>query len=250
MKDSDSRGWSTLHYAALGGDPGLIQGLLEQKADAGQCFGIIFQNSYARILFQKYLLLLQSTTQDLNLQTKKDQPLVGMPPFASALAICMCGGGGGKGGFGVLYFNVFCWFRVPIVATYTKNIYTFSRVCCKVRGEGGGGGGSQSNLSSQRAEHLTQKRRRPLSPEQKTLPNQPQNPKTPKPQNPKTPKPQNPKTPKPQNPKTPKPQNPKTPKPQNPKTPKPQNPKTPKPQNPKTPKPRPLNPKPYTEDFE
>lgn len=56
VTDSDSRGWSTLHYAALGGDPSLIRCLLEEQAD-------------------------------VNLQTKKDQPLVGLASLVSPLAI-------------------------------------------------------------------------------------------------------------------------------------------------------------------
>ena len=56
VTETDSRGWSTLHYAALGGDPSLIRSLLEQQAD-------------------------------VNLQTKKDQPLVGLASFVSPLAV-------------------------------------------------------------------------------------------------------------------------------------------------------------------
>ncbi|CAE7940604.1 ANKHD1 [Symbiodinium sp. KB8] len=52
----DRQGWSPLHYAALGGHPEVIQGLLQKRAD-------------------------------VNIQTKKDQWLLGMPPWASALAV-------------------------------------------------------------------------------------------------------------------------------------------------------------------
>ncbi|CAE7417646.1 ANK1 [Symbiodinium natans] len=58
ISDVDVKGWSPLHYAALGGDPELIMGLLEQRADP----------------------------QSL---TKGSQPQVEMPPFVSALAIAI-----------------------------------------------------------------------------------------------------------------------------------------------------------------
>lgn len=58
VNDVDRAGWSPLHYAALNGNPQLIQGLLEQRAD-------------------------------LNCKTHKDQPIIGMHGHASALVISL-----------------------------------------------------------------------------------------------------------------------------------------------------------------
>ena len=58
VRQQDKTGWSPLHYAALRGDPSLIQGLLAMRADP-------------------------------NSKTRKDQPRVGMPPLTPVLAICL-----------------------------------------------------------------------------------------------------------------------------------------------------------------
>ena len=59
VNEWDNAGWSVLHYAALQGDPSLIQDLLAQKLDP-------------------------------NSLTKKDQPQVGLPPWITALTIAVC----------------------------------------------------------------------------------------------------------------------------------------------------------------
>ena len=58
IQEVDRAGWSPLHYAALLGDPEVVQGLLAQKADP-------------------------------NRTTQKGQWRVGMPPWTSALALCV-----------------------------------------------------------------------------------------------------------------------------------------------------------------
>ncbi|CAK9090367.1 Ankyrin repeat and KH domain-containing protein 1 (HIV-1 Vpr-binding ankyrin repeat protein) (Multiple ankyrin repeats single KH domain) (hMASK) [Durusdinium trenchii] len=59
VHETDSAGWSPLHYASLRGSPALIQGLLSLRADP-------------------------------NRLTKQDQPRVGLPPMTSPLTICVC----------------------------------------------------------------------------------------------------------------------------------------------------------------
>ena len=58
LHDVDDAGWSPLHYAALGGDPLVMQGLLAQRADP-------------------------------DCPTQKDQPLTGTAPMATALNIAV-----------------------------------------------------------------------------------------------------------------------------------------------------------------
>lgn len=58
VRERDRAGWSPLHYAALRGDSSLIKALLMERADP-------------------------------NSTTKGDQPRVGMPPWTSAVAICL-----------------------------------------------------------------------------------------------------------------------------------------------------------------
>ena len=58
VRQRDRAGWSPLHYASLRGDPTLIQGLLDQRADP-------------------------------NCKTRRDQPRVGIPPLTSAVSICL-----------------------------------------------------------------------------------------------------------------------------------------------------------------
>ena len=57
LNEIDSGGWAPLHYAALRGDPLIIQGLLQQRAD-------------------------------VNRWTRKDQPRAGMPLGGTAVGIC------------------------------------------------------------------------------------------------------------------------------------------------------------------
>ena len=58
VQEVDAGGWFPLHYAALGGDPLVMQGLLSQRADP-------------------------------NCQTQKEQPRSGTAPFTTALTICV-----------------------------------------------------------------------------------------------------------------------------------------------------------------
>ena len=58
ISERDSGGWLPLHYAALGGNSTLIEGLLAKRANP-------------------------------NRKTKRDQPLLGLPPLTSALAIAV-----------------------------------------------------------------------------------------------------------------------------------------------------------------
>ena len=58
VRERDRAGWSPLHYAALRGDSSVIKALLMERADP-------------------------------NSTTKGDQPRVGMPPWTSAVAICL-----------------------------------------------------------------------------------------------------------------------------------------------------------------
>ena len=58
FQEVDRAGWSPLHYAALLGDPAVVQGLLAQRVDP-------------------------------NKTTQKGQWRVGMPPWTSALALCV-----------------------------------------------------------------------------------------------------------------------------------------------------------------
>lgn len=57
LNDTDSRGWFPIHYAAVGGDLLVINGLLTMRAD-------------------------------MNCRTKKDHPALGFPPWISPLSIC------------------------------------------------------------------------------------------------------------------------------------------------------------------
>ncbi|CAE7224684.1 mask-1, partial [Symbiodinium natans] len=56
---ADSAGWRPLHYAALAGDVEVLQGLLEGRAD-------------------------------VNRRTSKDEPVLGFPPWMSALDLAVC----------------------------------------------------------------------------------------------------------------------------------------------------------------